>query len=179
MIVTMKFPLIHALSFLLLPILAHGQGILTIRHDTGDLSFGQWEYREISTASRFCVGCQQWDVLGSGGWFPSTWYHYIDPNDQLEYQVDRSLRARFCNAQPDEINFLRLTHTTSDGDELEGFLRVYPDATATETSITVRCAPAGVIDSPCWSCSLTCEPARLPWDGRGTAEITVVWEDLV
>lgn len=182
-----KSAFISPVTLLLLPLTAvtvTANGVLTIKpEDGGAITFGEWEYRESSTRSRFWVGCWMYDFLQGSGWFPSTWYQYIDPtetdgsDDNLEYAVDRTLRAKYCNAQPDQYNYLDVKHIEEDGTVLDGFLRIFPDDT-TSTSITVRCGPAGVISSPCATCTLNCETATIAWDGRGTAEITVTWEEL-
>ena len=121
---------------------ANHDGVLNIKKsDNGKLSYGQWEYRELSTRSRWWLGCWSYDVLQGTGWFPSTWYQYIDPtedNGQLFYQTDRTARACYCDVQPDEFNSLTLTHVTDEGTELDGFLRIFPDFSVETTSITVR-----------------------------------------
>ena len=183
------FPMIGAGLLLLVGLApttveAGNEGVLAIKPmDSGKLTYGQWEYREISTRSRFWAGCWGYDFLQGSGCFPSTWYTYIEPttrenSDDLFYSVDRTARACYCHAKPDQINSLSITHTTDDGSLLEGYLRIVPDFSVDATAVTVRCAPAGVIDSPCLSCGLTCEEARIPWDGRSNAEITVIWEEL-
>ncbi|CAB9528612.1 expressed unknown protein [Seminavis robusta] len=172
---------LHRLCFLGLALLLSAgqgsarcdQGLTIINNSPDSLDFGQWEYRELSTRGRAWPGCWGWDILGPGGWFPSTWYELMDGDDQgdnsIVYEIDRSARASYCAAEPDEINLLEVSYGG-----LSGYIRVVPTPDASGTTASIKCAPKalGTIETPIAG-DLVCELVELPFTGREAIEVTV------
>lgn len=177
--------LVPFLLLCLAPLLVNA-GTLTVTTSNGtNLTLKDWEYREISTRSGWYLGCWEYDFLQGSGWFRSTWRQEIAPisngnaTNTVSYEVQRTSRANYCNSMPDEINFIDLEYALDDGTVLEGYARIVPDETQEsegKQEVTIQCAEAGgVIDSPCFTCGLVCEEAKIPWTGRETIEVNIVW----
>ena len=167
------------------------QGGLTVVNTAppGVLEFGTWEYREVSTLPRRLL-CHGYDFLQGTGWYDATWRYSIAPQTEettlnnsstsvLTYEIDRSWRANWCAAEPDEYNMLSVTYHQQQDDgsttsSMSGYIRVVPNSEVSATSTTITCSPreTGIVESPLAG-DLSCELANLRFTGRESIQVTV------
>ena len=136
----------------------------------------QWTYREVSTRNWF--GCWWWDVLQGAGWFPATWYQDIEPEVEdgtYSFTTRDNLHARYCNAQMDSTNRIRLAvHDEDETILLQGGFSVIPDGDSQEA--VIRCVPTDTQDE--WN-SLACEDAHVAWANSRPIVVHIIWDELL
>ncbi len=146
--------------------------------DREELSVTVWHYREVSTRT-WLPGCMLPDVLQGTGWFPNTFYTDYSPRataEGFEVILEPGKMARYCAAQMDAYNSLRLELSRSDAPDgvWGGSFSVIPDAAAGKEA-TVHCR-LQISEDPL--ASLLCEPAHIRLEKNGAYRIFIEVDNL-